>query len=104
MLPLPLWLWVKADVHLTEMAVRNYETDAETVKAHANFCGQLFEVFKKINAGEEKPLTCVAFWGVQDNSNASEYTYRMNGPHGGLITENYQVKTSFDTIHQVMMQ
>ena len=92
------------EVHLTEMAVRNYETDAETVKAHANFCGQLFEVFKKINAGEHKPLTCVAFWGVQDNPNASEYSYRMNGPHGGLITEDYQVKTSFDAIHQVMMQ
>ncbi len=90
------------EVHITEMAVRNYEKDEETIKKHADFCGKLFEVFREVNAGEAKPLTCVAFWGVQDNPYASDYSWRMNGPYGGLITEKYAVKTSFDAIHTVM--
>ncbi|MBR6753238.1 MAG: endo-1,4-beta-xylanase [Clostridia bacterium] len=90
------------EVHITEMAVRNYETDEVTVAKHAAFCGKLFQVFKRINAGDNKPLTCVAFWGIKDNPTPSDYSYRQNGPYCGLITEHYEIKTSFDAVHAAL--
>ena len=90
------------EVHITEMAVRNFQNDEATVALHADFYGRLFEMFKKVNSGEEKPLTCVAIWGVTDNPTATGYNYNLLSPYGGLVTEKYEIKTSFDTVHGVM--
>ena len=88
------------DVQMTEMALRNFEL--EQADKHAELYGKLFQVFKRINAGDNKPLTCVAFWGIKDNPTPSDYSYRQNGPYCGLITENYEIKTSFDAVHAEM--
>ncbi|MBQ8312965.1 MAG: endo-1,4-beta-xylanase [Clostridia bacterium] len=90
------------EVHITEMAVRNFQNDEATVALHADFYGRLFEMFKRVNSGENKPLTCVAIWGVTDNPYATGYNYNLLSPYGGLVTENYAIKTSFDTVHGVM--
>ncbi len=90
------------EVHITEMAVRNFLNDDETVALHADYYGRLFEMFKTVNSGETKPLTCVAIWGIQDAPTATGYNYDLISPFGGLITENYEIKTSFDTVHAVM--
>ena len=90
------------EVHITEMAVRNFQNDEATVALHADFYGRLFEMFKKVNSGDEKPLTCVAIWGMTDAPTATGYNYNLISPYGGLVTEKYQIKTSFDTVHSVM--
>ncbi|MBQ4640471.1 MAG: endo-1,4-beta-xylanase [Clostridia bacterium] len=92
------------EVHITEMAVRNFQNDTETVALHADFYGRLFEMFKEVNSGEEKPLTCVAIWGVTDNPTATGYNYNLLSPYGGLVTEKYQIKTAFDTVHKVLSE
>lgn len=92
------------EVHITEMAVRNFLDDKATVALHADFYGRLFEMFKTVNSGENKPLTCVAIWGVTDAPNATGYNYNLISPFGGLITEKYEIKTSFDTVHAVMSE
>ena len=90
------------EVHITEMAVRNFQNDEPTVALHADFYGRLFEMFKQVNSGETKPLTCVAIWGVMDAPTATGYNYNLISPYGGLITEKYEIKNSFDTVHAVM--
>lgn len=89
-------------VHITEMAVRNFLDDEATIALHADFYGRLFEMFKTVNSGERNPLTCVAIWGVMDAPTATGYNYNLLSPYGGLITEKYEIKTSFDTVHSVM--
>jgi len=91
-------------VHITEMAVRNFLDDEATVALHADYYGRLFEMFKTVNSGEGKPLTCVAIWGLTDAPNATGYNYNLLSPYGGLITEKYQIKTAFDTVHRVMSE
>jgi len=90
------------EVHITEMAVRNFQDDQPTIDLHADFYGRLFEMFKKVNSGEEKPLTCVAIWGVTDNPTATGYNYNLLSPYGGLVTEKYQIKHAFDRVHAVL--
>ena len=90
------------EVHLTEMAVRNFQNDEATVALHADFYGRLFEMFKKVNSGEEKPLTCVAIWGVTDNPTATGYNYNLLSPYGGLVTEKYAIKEAFDRVYKAL--
>ena len=90
------------EVHITEMAIRNYENDAATLQKHADFCGKLYAAFRDVNTEEKNILTCVAIWGVQDHPNIQGYGYRMNGPYCGLIDENYNTKASFDAVYTQM--
>ena len=92
------------EVHVTEMAVRNFDKKAETVALHADYYARLFKTFKQANEGDVKSLTCVAIWGIQDNPYARGYTYNLTSPYGGLITEKYRVKTCFDAVHAEMSQ
>jgi len=87
------------EVQITEMAVRNYEK--EKAPEHAAFYARLFaEVFLPANAGDRKPLTAVCIWGVADCPDLpqSNYTWKLNSPYGGLITEKGRIKTSFDAV------
>lgn len=92
------------EVHVTEMAVRNYIYDEATLKSHAEFYRDLFEVYLRVNEGEEKPLTSVSIWGICDNPalRESDYSYRMNGPYCGLFTESYYAKESFKLVHELL--
>jgi endo-1,4-beta-xylanase len=92
------------EVHVTEMAVRNYQSDEDTVKKHADFYAELFKVFARVNSGEKKPLTCVAIWGLTDNPNMKQddYSYKMNGPFCGLFDENYKEKSAFAKVYEVL--
>lgn len=97
------------EVHVTELAVRNYEDDEETVADHAAFCGELFQTYVDINkeamaAGKSAPLTSLSMWGLCDHPDLAEtdYSYKMNGPYCGLLTENFGVKDAFVNVYQVL--
>lgn len=91
------------EVQLTEMAVRNYDKDK--APEHAAYYGKLFEMFKTVNSEiEGSPLTAVCIWGINDCPNlpSNNYTWKLNSPYGGLLTEKNKVKTSFDTVYRVL--
>jgi len=94
------------EVHVTEMAVRNYQNDEETVAKHAQFYADLFQMFISLNTAEDRPLTSLSIWGLCDNPSlpTSDYSYKMNGPYCGLFTETLAMKDSFKKIYQVMDQ
>ena len=89
------------EVHVTEMAVRTYVNDADTMARHAEFYRSLFKMFKSVNAGESKPLTSISIWGLTDCDSLPEnhYSYKLNSPYGGLVTESYAVKDSFRAVY-----
>jgi len=33
---------------------------------------------------------------------SSNYTWKLNSPYGGLLTEKNKIKTSFDTVYHVL--
>ena len=90
------------EVQITEMAVRNFELDQ--ADKHVEFYGELFKVFMEVNAGEEKPLTCVAIWGLTDYPNVPKdnYVYKLNSPYGGLVTEKYEIKPAFEKVYEIL--
>ncbi len=90
------------EVHITEMAVRNFQNDEATVALHADYYGRLFEMFMEVNSGDVKPLTCVAIWGVTDHPTATGYNYNLLSPYGGLFTERYEVKDAFRNVQNVL--
>ena len=91
------------EVQITEMAVRNY--DASKIDAHGTFYGNLFKTFRSINTDPENPaLTAVCIWGLTDNPNLgkNDYSYKMNGPYCGLVTEKLAVKPAFENVYKVL--
>lgn len=97
------------EVHVTELAVRNYQDDEETVSDHAAFCGELFQTYVDINkeamaAGKSAPLTSLSMWGLCDHPDlaTTDYSYKMNGPYCGLLTENFGVKDAFINVYNVL--
>lgn len=81
-------------VHLTEMAVRNYQEDKAA--QHAEFYGKLFSMINELNS-VEPVITNVSIWGCCDNPYLpeSDYSYKMNGPYCGIFTETYERKESY---------
>lgn len=93
------------DVQVTELAVRNYENDAETVAKHAAFYQKLFQAYLEVNKEcAKKPLKAVSIWGIVDNPSMSkdDYSYRMNGLYCGLFDENLKVKPSFESVYALL--
>lgn len=90
------------EVHITEMAVRNY--DQNQLEKHAQFYGKLMQLFCDLGKEENSPLTCVAIWGLTDcpQEPKGSYTYMLNSPYGGLVTEKYELKPAFDAVYQVL--
>ena len=76
------------EVHVTELAVRNYDNDAEPEHA----------------AGKTGPITSLSIWGLFDAPylSTADYSYKMNGPYCGLFTELYQPKQSFKEVYEVL--
>lgn len=94
---------LEVEVHVTEMAIRNY--DADLIAQHAEFCGDLFEMYAEINA-EEPILTNVTIWGIQDAPNMSEsdYSYKQNSPYCGLYDEDYKKKDAYYEVLAAMLR
>lgn len=91
------------EVHVTEMAVRNYEKDKE--QKHAEFYGKLFEAYAELNA-KEPLITNVSIWGICDNPSMSksDYSYKMNSPYCGLFTRTYVRKNSYYMALEAIME
>jgi len=85
---------IGVDVHVTEMAVRNYEESR--AKKHAEFFGKLFAMYKKLNA-EEHMISNISVWGICDNPimSKTDYSYAMNGPYCGLFNSICKRKDSY---------
>lgn len=97
------------EVHVTELAVRNYEDTAARETEHAAFYKKLMQTYVNINKtaqenGKTGPLTSVSIWGLFDNPNLAEtdYSYKMNGPYCGLFTELYEPKEAFKEVYKVL--
>lgn len=95
------------EVHVTELAVRNYDNDAEP--EHAAFYKKLVQTYVDINkaaqaAGKTGPITSLSIWGLFDAPylSTADYSYKMNGPYCGLFTELYQPKQSFKEVYEVL--
>jgi len=82
------------EVHITEMAVRNYEEKREA--QHADFYGTLFQAFAEMNS-KEPVVTNISIWGICDNPTMSkeDYSYKMNSPYCGLFTKDYERKFAY---------
>ncbi len=82
------------DVHVTEMAARNY--DKSQAARHAEFCGELFKAYAELNA-DVKRISNITVWGYCDNPYlaTTDYSYKMNGPYCGLFNEYYEKKDSY---------
>lgn len=81
-------------VHVTEMAVRNFDKDQ--ADKHAEFYGKLFALYKKLNA-EEQLLENVSIWGICDDPYMSktDYSWKMNSPYCGLFDRGCKRKADY---------
>lgn len=91
------------EVHVTEMAVRNY--DEEQKEEHAAFYGELFQMYAELNA-EETLITNISIWGLNDNPwmDKENYSYKMNGPYCGLFDEDYRKKDAYYKVLDALQQ
>ncbi len=82
------------DVHVTEMAIRNYQ-ESQAAK-HAEFCGKLFAMYKRLNS-EAPMISNISIWGICDNPSMSknDYSYSMNGPYCGLFNQICKRKDAY---------
>ncbi len=89
------------DVHVTEMAVRNY--DPVQSDKHAEFYGDLFRMYAELNA-EETMISNISIWGYHDRPSLpkSDYSYTMTGPYCGLFDENYEKKASYYAVVEAL--
>ncbi len=91
------------EVHLTEMALRNYEEERQA--EHAAFYGKMFEMLRDVNAElGRNVLTGVTIWGVSDvtPNSMNTYTWKLNGTWAGILTEKGEIKTSFDAMYDAL--
>lgn len=90
-------------VHVTEMAVRNYDKKQE--EKHAEFYGELFAAYAQLNASQPL-ITNITIWGICDNPTMpkTDYSYKMNSPYCGLFTQSYARKNAYYKALEEIMQ
>jgi len=100
---------IGVEVHVTELAVRNYERSDEREAEHGAFYKKLMQTYVDINKeakakGKTGPITSLSIWGLFDAPYLAEtdYSYKMNGPYCGLFTELYQPKEAFKEVYKVL--
>ncbi len=100
---------IGVEVHVTELAVRNYERSEEREQEHAEFYKNLMQTYVDINKaaqaeGKTGPITSLSIWGLFDSPYLAEtdYSYKMNGPYCGLFTELYRPKQAFKEVYEVL--
>jgi endo-1,4-beta-xylanase len=89
------------EVHVTEMAVRNY--DPEMMDAHAKFCGRLFDMYVALNE-KDNMITNISIWGINDAPWMTEAdgNYKQNSPYCGLYDEDYKKKNAYYKVLEAM--
>ena len=89
------------EVHVTEMAVRNY--DEKLMAEHAEFCGKLFDMYVALNE-KEKKLTNISIWGITDDPSLGEWNdnYRQNSPYCGLFDKDCKKKDAYYKVLEAM--
>lgn len=94
------------EVQLTEMSVRNYSKAEADIQKHADYYEELMRTLVEINSGDEKPITCIAVWGLTDMAyiDESSYSYKMGGPYSGLFTPGYEVKDAFHQVYIMLKE
>lgn len=92
------------EVHVTELAVRNYENTEEIFDTHGAYYEKLFDMYCELNQGEDKPLTSISIWGLTDDPylKTTDYSYKMNGPYCGILDEGYQAKPALDGLYAAL--
>ena len=100
---------IGVEVHVTELAVRNYERSDEREAEHGAFYKKLMQTYVDINKeakakGKTGPITSLSIWGLFDAPYlaTTDYSYNMNGPYCGLFTELYQPKEAFKEVYKVL--
>ncbi len=90
------------EVHITEMALRNYEE--EHIAEHAEFYGRMFRMLRSVNEKlGHNALTSVTIWGVNDvPKTGPEYTWKLNSTLGGILTVKNEIKTSFEEMYKAL--
>ena len=101
---------IGVEVHVTELAVRNYERSDEREAEHGAFYKKLMQTYVDINKeakakGKTGPITSLSIWGLFDAPYlaTTDYSYKMNGPYCGLFTELYQPKEAFKEVYKVLL-
>ena len=91
-------------VHITEMAVRNYQKDPASIASHAEFYASIAKMLKNINSTCNNNFTCWAIWGLLDNPSLTEsdYSYKMNGPYCGLYSWDYKKKDAYKKVNAAL--
>ena len=91
------------EVHVTEMAVRNYDEDL--MAEHAEFCGKLFEMYVELNK-KAPMITNISIWGINDDPGLQEWNdnYRQNSPYCGLYDEDCKKKDAYYKVLAAMLQ
>lgn len=92
------------EVQVTELAVRNYQNDAETLALHGEYYKKLFQTYLELNSGDDKPLKAISIWGIVDipELTPDDYSFKMNGPYCGLFDEKLAVKDAFKNVHDLL--
>lgn len=95
------------EVHVTELAVRNYDNEQSRMQQHftRNSCRHMWILTRRHQvAGKTGPITSLSIWGLFDAPylSTADYSYKMNGPYCGLFTELYQPKQSFKEVYEVL--
>lgn len=90
------------EVHITEMAVRNYDLSEQD--RHTEFYANLFKMFRKVNEDTNGALTAVCIWGISDCPQLPKdnYSWKLNSPYGGLLTEKNELKPEFEAVYRVL--
>ena len=89
------------EVHVTELALRNYEKDQAA--KHEDFYESFFTMLvDATKAGQN--LTSVSIWGITDNPTLpkTDYSYKMNGPYCGMINSSCARKPEYYRVAKVM--
>ena len=91
------------DVHITEMAVRNY--DETLMDQHAEFYGRLFDMFVELNRDKTR-ITNISIWGLNDAPwmDESNGNYKQNSPYCGLYDEDYKRKDAYYKVLEAMQK
>lgn len=93
------------EVQATELAIRNFLGDEETMKKHGAFYKKLFQAYIDINKMRaDKPFKAVSIWGIVDDPDMKpgDPNYRMNGPYCGLFDETLAVKPAFTQVYDLL--
>lgn len=91
-----------------DQSANKKEVTAADITAHAKKCTSIFKQYCKFAQKYPNTLTNVSIWGLLDRPDLLEdrenYDYQVYGTHSGLFTENFEPKTAFYNVLDVLRQ